>query len=268
MGAVSDEEPGGAKKKKRPKGVDEPALGFGRDISLDVRSALTRWLRGTLLVASIGFVFVLFGRHMADRDPRGVLVGICGGLLLAIGAWMGAVLLRNGGRSDLVLTLDHREIDVPRIALFGPRWLTCGLHEIERAAMMQTRNALWIELLPQRGPKTIIPTEWVEPVAPLAELFWRIELRVTLARRHGGKTPRAALVGTEALVGLGSAAHPIAGVVLSRLETKRPIVVASVASVPEFFARLSEWPEDAKLMVPSDVHAELVATLEDPSRLL
>jgi hypothetical protein len=69
------------------------------------------------------------------------------------------------------------------------------------------------------------------------------------------------------MVGLGSPERPIAGIVISRPKSKRPIVIAGVASIAEFFARLPEWPEDAKLVVPDDVRAALVADIADPSRL-
>lgn len=266
--AVAEDEPGTKKKKARPKGIDEPPLGFGRDIELDVQSSLTRWFRGMLLVVALGIVFGLFGHARADRDPRAQLVMIGGGALLAIGAWMAAVILRNRGRTDLVLRMDHRGLDVPRIALFGPPRLTCGFHELSGAALMHNRNATWIELRPVNGPKAIIPNEWVTPVAPLAELFWRIDLRIALARRHHGKTPRDVLVGTEAMIGLGAPGHRIAGIVVARTGTKRPVVVASVASVDEFFARFAEWP-DAKLVVPEESRAaSLLASVADTARIV
>lgn len=257
-----------APKKKRPKGIDEPPLGLGRDIELDVRAALGRWMRGAIITLGIGGAFVPFGMAMLDDDPRGGLVAFGGGLLIVIGLWMLAVLVRNRSRTDLVARFGHRRLDIPRLALFGPTRIECGYEELAGLALMQSRSGMWIELVPMHGPKAIVPMEWVQPVAPIMELYWRLELRRTVARTHRGKAPRAAIVGAEAQVALGSPEHPIAGVVLSRTESKRPVVIAAVASVPEFFQRLREWPDDAKLYVPSDVHAAMMAALDDPSRLL
>jgi hypothetical protein len=70
------------------------------------------------------------------------------------------------------------------------------------------------------------------------------------------------------MVVLAKREEPIIGVVLSKIDKKRPVVLATVRSIPEFFSRLTEWPPDAKLSVTDDVHAAFREAIVDPTRLL
>lgn len=261
---MSDAEP----KKKRTKRIAEPPLGFGRDIELTLRDPRDHQLRVALFVAGLGALFLGFGAASRDHDPRLFLVAVCGGALLAIAVYLALLWFRHRGRADWQLRLTHREIDVPRIALFGPLRVTCALNELGPVALMTQQGGFWIEAQPFHGPTLKIIGTWLPSEVPVREIYWRLAVRQQIARSSGGKAKRAAVVGSEAMIGLSSPSTPVGGVVLSRAQSKHPIVIATVASPQEYFARFAEWPEDSKLVVPNDVREQFVAALSDPSRLL
>ncbi len=236
-------------KKKRPKGLAESGFGFGRPIELDVRDALRRILRQALTALVLGPALVFAGWVIGFDERAGVLVTLSGAVLLPLGAWSFASYARHRDRDDLVARFDHQRVDVPRLALTGPSRMSCGYEDIAKCELVSSRlDGLSMVLATKAGAKAAIPQDWVTP-NELWDLAWRITLRTRLSHAHAGKTPRAVLVGAEALFLLQRQNQPVAGVVLSRTATKQPVVVGTVASMNEFFERLEQWPEDAKLYV-------------------
>ncbi len=242
-------------KTKRRRGLDEPPLGFGRDIEIHYPRLVEGRARAAVLLVGLGIFFGLVGASM-PADRPGFVVELGGGALIVIALYFLAVLFRNRGRDDLFLRIDHRTFDCPLINLAGPMRLTRGLHELAGVRLMRGRQTMWIEVEPLQGPTATLASA---QVGSLMEMYWRLELRITLARRFGGRAPRVALVGAEAMVALGRTDAPIAGVVLSRTTSKRPVVIATVKTLDEFLSRFAEWPADAKLSVPEDATAQLPA---------
>lgn len=239
-------------KKKRPKGLAESGFGFGRPIELDVREAPRRILRQALIALVLGPAFVFAGWVIGFDERAGLLVTLCGAILLPLGAWTFASYARHRDRDDLVAHFDHQRLDVPRLALIGPSRIRCGYEELAKCELVSSRrDGLSIVLETVGGARAEIPQDWVDP-HELSELAWRMSVRTRLSQAHGGKTPRAVLVGAEAMVELRRQNQPVAGVVLSRTATKQPVVVGTVASIDAFFERLDHWPEDAKLYVEED----------------
>jgi hypothetical protein len=255
------------KKKKRPRGIDEPGLGFGRDVELPIPDAVAAYGRAAFLVLSLGIAGVLMGFAM-EPDHRAPIVKFCGIGLATIAIYLVAIVLRHRGRDDLVLRFDHRRFDAPVVALLGPTRVTCNWDEVSTVGLFTGRSGMWIELQLLRGPKVIVPQTWLGTRASPFDLYRTLELRRMLAKRFAGKTPRAALVGAEAMVALTRPDAPIAGVVLSRADSKHPIVIGTVATIEEFFTRLSDWPEDAKLSVPDDVARAIELDLPRAGRLI
>jgi hypothetical protein len=249
--------------KKRPE-IVEPPLGLGRDIEISVARAPGRFLRGALMLLGLGFVFIVGGDAIAaDRphDGRGLIVEGCGVLLLFISFYAFGMFARHRGRGDLVLRLDREVLDLPVLAFAGPMRFTERLAHLHTVGVLANRNATWIQVSARGGQKAIIPAQWLEGSEDLLTFATRLELRATMARAHGGKIPRAALAGSEAMALLARGAQPIFGVVVDKVKSKRPKVLALVDSFDDYFAHLAEWPEESKLVVLDDVREKFLAEL-------
>lgn len=229
--------------------IEEPELGYGRDIEIPLVDPVAPLLKAAGLTTVLGIVSSIGGGWMLPAAGGWVVLSI-GVVLVGVGGFFGALAYVNRGRDDVVLKMDRAEISLPRVAIAGPRRVTLALTDL-------VADETWATKV---GQKLVLKTRTAEVVLFQAQLAGRTSLddvrkrvvcRAKLAQRQAGRVSRAVLAANEALAFLGAAY--VAGVVVAKRD-KKPI--ATVASTAEFVERRADFPDDAVLVVrdtPDDV---------------